>query len=68
MCVIFQNALGAFTAPMVLGAISDAYGIKAAISVLPAFLVFSAVLFYLGSFFYEKDLAKVEKVELEMEG
>ncbi|PKN34031.1 MAG: hypothetical protein CVU61_10600 [Deltaproteobacteria bacterium HGW-Deltaproteobacteria-19] len=68
VCVIFQNALGAFTAPMVLGAISDAYGIKAAISVLPAFLVFSAVLFYLGSFFYEKDLAKVEKVELEMEG
>ncbi|MGV8080033.1 MAG: spinster family MFS transporter [Syntrophales bacterium] len=68
VCVIFQNAFGAFTAPIVLGAISDAYGIKTAISVLPAFLVFSAVLFFLGSFFYEKDLSKVEKVELEMEG
>lgn len=68
VCVIFQNALGAFTAPMVLGALSDSYGIKAAISVLPIFLVISAVLFFLGSFFYEKDLAKVEKVELEMEG
>jgi MFS family permease len=67
VCVIFQNALGAFTAPMVLGAISDAYGIKTAISVLPAFLVFSAVLFYLGSFFYAKDLEKVEKIELELE-
>jgi len=68
VCVIFQNALGAFTAPMVLGALSDSYGIKTAISVLPIFLVISAVLFFLGSFFYEKDLSKVEKVELEMEG
>jgi MFS family permease len=68
VCVIFQNALGAFTAPMVLGALSDSYGIKTAISVLPIFLVISAVLFFLGSFFYEKDLAKVEKVDLEMEG
>jgi len=68
VCVIFQNALGAFTAPMVIGALSDAYGIKAAMSVLPAFLVFSAILFFLGSFYYERDLAKVEKIELEMEG
>lgn len=68
VCVIFQNALGAFTAPMVLGALSDSYGIKTAISVLPIFLVISAVLFFLASFFYEKDLSKVEKVELEMEG
>jgi MFS family permease len=67
VCVIFQNALGASTAPIVVGALSDAYGIRAAMSVLPSFLVFSAVLFYLGSRYYERDLEKVEKVQLEME-
>jgi hypothetical protein len=35
---------------------------------LPAFLLLAAVLFYIGSFFYEKDLGKVEKVDLEIEG
>ena len=68
VCVIFQNLLGAAMAPIVLGVISDAYGIKTALSVLPLFLVFSAVLFFAGSFFYKKDLDKVEKITLECEG
>lgn len=67
VCVIVQNSLGAFTAPMVMGAISDSYGIKTAMTVLPLFLVVSAILFFAGAFFYEKDLAKVEKVVLEFE-
>jgi MFS family permease len=67
VCVIFQNLLGAAMAPIVLGAISDAYGIKTALSVLPAFLMSSALLFFAGSFFYERDLNKVEKVTLECE-
>ncbi|MFA5321098.1 MAG: MFS transporter [Smithella sp.] len=67
VCVIFQNLLGAAMAPIVLGVISDAYGIKTALSVLPVFLVFSAVLFFAGSFFYAKDLDKVEKITLECE-
>jgi MFS family permease len=68
VCVICQNLLGAAMAPIVLGAISDAYGIKTAISILPVFLVFSAVLFYAGSFFYERDANQVEKITLEHEG
>lgn len=68
VCVIVQNLFGAAMAPIVLGAISDAYGIKAAISILPFFLIGSAVLFYAGSFFYEKDAGKVEKIALEYEG
>ena len=67
VCVIFQNLFGAAMAPIVLGVLSDAYGIRVAMSVLPVFLLISACLFFAGSFFYEKDLNKVEKVALECE-
>ncbi len=67
ICVVVQNLLGASMAPIVIGAISDAYGIKSAMTILPLFLLMSALLFFVGSFFYEKDLSKVEKVTLECE-
>lgn len=67
LCVIIQNLLGSSTGPIVIGSISDSYGIKTALSVLPVSLVIAAVLFFLASFFYVKDLNKVEKVVLEME-
>ena len=35
--------------------------------VLPAFLVVAALLFFIGSFFFEKDYNKVERVQLEIE-
>jgi uncharacterized membrane protein YqgA involved in biofilm formation len=54
-------------APVVIGKISDTYGIHAALSSLPIFLIFSAILFFAGSFFYAKDLDKVEKIDLEYE-
>ncbi len=68
ICVIFQNLLGASLGPIFIGTLSDSYGIKTAMTTLPAFLLLAAVLFYIGSFFYERDLGKVEKVELEIEG
>ena len=46
---------------------SDAYGIKVAMTILPIFLAASALLFFAGSFFYERDLNKVEKIALECE-
>lgn len=67
ICVVFQNLLGASMAPIVIGKLSDLYGIQAAMSTLPVFLVISALVFFTGSFFYEKDLSKVEKVTLECE-
>ena len=63
-----QNLLGSSTAPIVIGALSDAYNIQTALLILPAFLVISAIFFFAGSFFYERDLNKVEKVVLEAEG
>ena len=67
VCVVIQNLFGASMAPIVIGALSDAYGIKAAMSILPVFLLASALLFFVGSFSYKKDLDKVEKITLECE-
>jgi len=67
VCVVVQNLFGASLAPIVIGKISDLYGIQAAMSILPVFLVVSALLFFAGSFFYKKDLSKVEKITLECE-
>jgi MFS family permease len=67
VCVVIQNLFGASMAPIVIGALSDAYGIKAAMSILPVFLLASALLFFVGSFSYKKDLDKVEKIALECE-
>jgi fucose permease len=67
VCVVVQNLLGASLAPIVIGKISDLYGIQTAMSILPVFLVASSLLFFAGSFFYKKDLDKVEKIALECE-
>lgn len=65
--VVFQNLFGASMAPIVIGALSDAHGIKVAMSILPVFLLVSALLFLAGSFSYRRDLDKVEKIALECE-
>ncbi len=67
VCVIVQNLLGASLAPIVIGKISDLYGIQVAMSILPVFLLASALLFFTGSFFYKKDLDNVQKITLECE-
>ena len=67
VCVVVQNLLGASLAPIVIGKISDLYGIQTAMSILPVFLVVSAVMFFAGACFYKKDLSKVEKITLECE-
>jgi MFS family permease len=65
IAVVIQNLLGASMGPIVIGAISDAFNIQTAMTFLPLALVLAALLFFMGSFFYEKDLSKVEKITLE---
>jgi MFS family permease len=67
LAVVVQNLLGASTAPIIMGAISDATNIETAFQVLPVSLVIASILFFIGSFFYVKDLAKVPKVEISTE-
>jgi hypothetical protein len=62
---VVQNLLGASMAPIVVGQIYDHSNIKTALSILPFMLVIGAVLFYLGSRYYEKDMEKVTKINLE---
>lgn len=68
IAVITQNLLGASAGPIVIGLISDKTDISTALSILPIFLVVSSLLFFLGSFFYKKDLEKVVDVPLEVWG
>jgi len=65
IAVVIQNLLGASMAPIVIGKIYDRAGISTAFLVLPFILIIAALLFYLGSRHYERDLAKVPVIHLE---
>jgi MFS family permease len=65
IAVIVQHLLGSSLAPIVVGRIYDLSDIKTALSILPFILVVGAVMFYLGSRYYEKDMEKVPKITLE---
>jgi MFS family permease len=67
IAVVVQNLLGASTAPIVMGKIYDLTNIQTALSILPLILLIGAVLFWLGSRYYVKDLGKVAKIKLEAE-
>ncbi len=66
IAVVVQNLLGSSMAPLVVGRIYDSSSdIKTALAVLPLVLVLGALLFYLGSRYYGKDMDKVAKIKLE---
>jgi fucose permease len=67
IAVVVQNLLGASTAPIVMGKIYDLTNIQTALSILPFVLLIGALLFWLGSKYYVKDLEKVVQVKLEAE-
>ncbi len=63
----FMMALGYTLSPIFIGAISDRYDLLTAFQFLPLFCLFGAVVFMIGSFFYVRDLNKVEKIRLKEE-
>ncbi len=65
IAVVVQNLLGASTAPLVIGKLYDNYSIEKAVALLPFMLVLAAILFFIGSFYYKKDLDKTVKIKLE---
>jgi MFS family permease len=65
IAVMVQNSIGSMMAPMVMGKISDISNIQTAFNLLPLSLLVAVILFFIGSFYYEKDLNKVEKIKLE---
>lgn len=67
ICVIVQNLLGSSLGPIYVGALSDRFGLAAAMLTVPAFSALGGVLFLVGAVFYGRDLAKVEKVPVEVD-
>jgi predicted MFS family arabinose efflux permease len=67
ICVIVQNLLGSSLGPLVTGAVSDRWGLSAAMLVAPVVSFAAGILFFVGSFSYKRDLDKVEKVQVVME-
>ena len=65
--IVVQHSLGSPLGPLFVGAVSDSYGLERALGVLPVFALIAGVLFLAGSFFYTKDAASVEDVEIQME-
>jgi len=61
----FMMLLGYSLSPIFIGFISDRYDLLTAFKFLPLFAVVGGVAFIIGSFFYVRDLHKVEKVRLE---
>jgi MFS family permease len=65
ICIVVQHILGSTLGPIFIGAVSDAYNIQTALAFLPVFVLASGIFFFMASRFYEKDLVKVERVELQ---
>jgi hypothetical protein len=56
--IIIQHLLGSSLAPVVIGRLSDAYGLDKALTFLPGFAFLAGVLLFAGSFYYKRDLFK----------
>ncbi len=67
MCVIVQHVLGDIWSPPLIGKISDMIGLENAVLFVPVYGALGAVFFLIGSRFYERDLSRVEKVQLQAE-
>jgi MFS family permease len=67
IAVVVQNLFGASTAPVVMGKIYDLTNIQTALSILPVILFIGALLFWLGSKHYVRDLGRVVQVSLKTE-
>ncbi len=58
-----QNLFGLAGGPLLTGALSDAYGLPFAMSVVPVFCVFAAALFWLAARTYEADRNNVQETD-----
>ena len=56
LAIIIQHLLGSSLAPIVIGRLSDTHGLDQAMAILPVFAFIAGILYFIGSFFYKKDL------------
>jgi MFS family permease len=65
--ITFQHMLGSAPGPLVTGMLSDKFGLATAMTLVSGVGILSALFLFIGSFYYKRDLDKVEKVALEAE-
>lgn len=54
--IIIQHLFGSSLAPIIMGKLSDIYGLDNALTMLPVFGLLAGMLLFIGSFYYAKDL------------
>ncbi|MBT8350008.1 MAG: MFS transporter, partial [Deltaproteobacteria bacterium] len=54
--IIIQHLLGSSLAPIIIGKLSDIYGLDKALTILPVFAFLAGTLLFIGSFYYKKDI------------
>ncbi len=54
--IIIQHLLGSSLAPIVIGKLSDIYGLDKALTILPVFGLAAGILLFIGAFYYQNDL------------
>ena len=59
MVALAQNLFGFAVGPLAVGAVSDAYGLKAALTVIPVFCGFAAYFLWYASRHYDNDMRQV---------
>jgi MFS family permease len=59
--------LGSAPGPLITGAISDKFGLPTAMTIASGAALIGALALLIGSFYYMRDLDKVEKVTLRPE-
>lgn len=62
---LFQNLLGLAVGPFLAGVLSDAYGLQAALTMIPAFGLLAAFAFQLAARSYESDMQNVEQARTD---
>ncbi|MFC1875865.1 spinster family MFS transporter [Thermodesulfobacteriota bacterium] len=65
--IVIQHTLGSSLGPLFVGMMSDRYDLTTAFKTLPVFCITGAVLFFIGSFFYEADVKSTDRVDLVLE-
>lgn len=67
MVAVVQNLFGLAAGPLIAGALSDAFGLAAALAVMPLFCLASAAVLALGARAYPADLARIEALPASIE-
>ena len=66
MVAVVQNLFGLALGPLIAGALSDAYGLGTALSLMPLFCVASALVLVAGARAYPGDLARAEALGMSL--